>query len=294
MKLPTKKVELNKLAKKYGIKDPQFKSKNELEKLIMKAAGVPKKGKRGPGRPPGSGTKKRGPGRPPGSGKAKAAPKTTKKRGPGRPPGSGKKSAPVATKKRGPGRPPGTGKKRGPGRPPASGKPKTKPATTPAPAMEGMETTLKSMTRRLKGVFDLSEMLNEKFPELVKEVNAIKRDLKGIKKKFDDMELAAEPEKEAPPEKKPPAPKSKKSPKKSPVKEEKKEKKEKKEKEESTEGTIEIDLESINSAKYPELLSYAEQVGFDKELKEMKKKKANMKELRARFIAYLEESAKIE
>jgi DNA-binding XRE family transcriptional regulator len=43
---------------------------------------------------------KRGPGRPPGSGA---------KRGPGRPPGSGKK--------RGPGRPPGSGTKRGPGRP---------------------------------------------------------------------------------------------------------------------------------------------------------------------------------
>ena len=85
------------------------------------ASYAPATGRRGPGRPKGSGVK-RGPGRPKGSGV---------KRGPGRPKGSGVKRGPgrprmvaeetAAPVKRGPGRPKGSGVKRGPGRPKGSG-----------------------------------------------------------------------------------------------------------------------------------------------------------------------------
>ncbi len=76
--------------------------------------------KRGPGRPPGSGTgkykkSKRGPGRPPKSKRGPGRPPKSK-RGPGRPPKSTRGPGRPPKSTRGPGRPPKS--TRGPGRPP--------------------------------------------------------------------------------------------------------------------------------------------------------------------------------
>jgi len=79
-------------AAKPGKKRAAAKKKTATRKKA--AAAAKPEAKRGPGRPPGSGTKaaagkKRGPGRPPGSGKKAPA---RAKRGPGRPRGSAKKA----------------------------------------------------------------------------------------------------------------------------------------------------------------------------------------------------------
>ncbi|TAH42853.1 MAG: hypothetical protein EYC69_04585 [Bacteroidetes bacterium] len=157
--------------------------------------------KRGPGRPPGTGTgtykkkTKRGPGRPPGTGTGTYKKKT--KRGPGRPPGTGTGTYKKA--KRGPGRPPGTGTgtykkaKRGPGRPPGTGtgtynKSKRGPGRPPkAQSLEGVRITDRDLGKLLdlqsmildvqrahfkrSGKFDLS--LTKQFSENFKTVDRI-------------------------------------------------------------------------------------------------------------------------
>ena len=148
--------------------------------------------KRGPGRPPGTGTgkykkSKRGPGRPPGTGTG-----TYKKakRGPGRPPGTG--TGTYNKTKKGPGRPKAT---RGPGRPPKSTRgPGRPPKSTRGPgrppkaqSLEGVRITDRDLGKLLdlqsmildiqrthfkkSGKFDLS--LTKQFSENFKTVDRI-------------------------------------------------------------------------------------------------------------------------
>ena len=156
--------------------------------------------KRGPGRPPGTGTgkykkAKRGPGRPPGTGTGTYK---KSKRGSGRPPGTGTGTYKKA--KRGPGRPPGTGtgtynkSKRGPGRPKATRGPGRPPKSDRGPgrplkthSLEGVRITDRDLGKLLdlqsmildiqrthfkkSGKFDLS--LTKQFSENFKTVDRI-------------------------------------------------------------------------------------------------------------------------
>ena len=224
-KLPTSRKALNKLAKENGIDKPQFISLSKLKKQVaevLKSSGGGKKAtkKRGPGRPPGSGKKKAAPatkvtgkkrGRPPGSGK-KAAPKKgvpgAKKRGPGRPPGSGKKAAVKAPAKRGPGRPPGSGtKKRGPGRPPKSETAAKIKKTTPSKKSQvvdedefnlaSVERAVKNTARRMKGIDEFATMFSEEFPEMGKALKQLVRDVKWLRKNFEEIIAGSEEEEPA-------------------------------------------------------------------------------------------------
>ena len=121
--------------------------------------------KRGPGRPPGSGTgkykkSKRGPGRPPKSKRGPGRPPKSK-RGPGRPPKSTRGPGRPPKSTRGPGRPPKS--TRGPGRPPKSTRgPGRPPKSTRGPgrppkahSLEGVRIT----DRDLGKLLDIQSMI---------------------------------------------------------------------------------------------------------------------------------------